>query len=60
MKRCDICDSTEQSDTVKDLGIYYPIAYWLPLPTGHRCNRCQDSIDSALYELNLDSEEGVL
>jgi len=57
-KRCDICDSTEYTDTLADMGMNLPIEYWIPLETGDsRCNRCHEEVSETLYVLNLEDEE---
>lgn len=52
MKRCDVCDSTDSYDTLKDRGLNLPIRYWVtvddPKGTGYRCDRCQREIDETL------------
>lgn len=59
MRRCDTCDSTDRKggDTLANMGISAPIAYWEVLDSGeHRCNRCVESIDEALSEMEEDED----
>lgn len=58
MKRCDVCDSTESYDTLKDHGLNFPIRYWTKTEDGwDRCDRCQREIDEALMGFGEDETD---
>lgn len=57
MKRCSICDSTEQHDVLKDAGLSEPITNWFSDPVyGDTCNRCHTSSQECLSEMMLEDE----
>lgn len=62
-ERCDVCDSTEMNDTLADLGLDEPIAYWVKLTdpktntTFHRCSRCFEAINETVNEMEEEDEE---
>lgn len=58
MKRCDVCDSTEITDTLAELGFSTPITSWYLLDDGrHRCNRCQEEIAELTMDYTMDDNE---
>lgn len=58
MKRCTICDSTEESDTMYLDGIDDPIEYWVWITNdGWRCSRCDLAVEENLYVLSMDDDE---
>lgn len=59
MKRCVICDSTDQFDVLEDLGFSTPITSWHVLDDPHGgdcCNRCFEVIQDTLLEQELEEE----
>ena len=59
MKRCVICDSTDQFDVLEYLGFSTPITSWHVLDDPHGgdcCNRCFEVIQDTLLEQELEEE----
>lgn len=58
MKRCSICDSTIQYDTLQSLGLAQPITKWFTDERyGDTCNRCHNSAQDALFEMEDENDQ---
>lgn len=58
MKRCIICDSSEEIDSLAELGFTTKITEWILDESGdYMCNRCYDSISDTKADLEILDED---